>query len=116
MKRVIKVNKKLVGLMSLALLLSSASMAVGVIQPADPGDLPSDEPDTVIVGIFNTVAVIIAVVAALTIVIGGIMWMTAGGNAETETRARQIIIAAVIGLIIVGAAVGIANFVIGNVF
>ena len=110
-----KVNKKLVGLISLALMLSSASVALG-ITPADSGDLPEDQPNVIIRNIFNAVAAIMAIVAALMIVIGGIMWMTAQGDDEQITKARKLIIAAVVGLIIIGAAVGIVNFVVGKVF
>ncbi|MFH1366821.1 MAG: pilin [Patescibacteria group bacterium] len=109
----IKVNKNLVGLMSLALLLSSVGVAFGAITAPESGNLPSAEPKTIISNIFDYIAWIVASVAALMIVIGGIMWMTAGGDDEQTTKARRLIIAAVVGLIIVGAAVGITRWVAG---
>lgn len=111
--RKINLNKKsLIALLALSYLFVSVGAVSAEVRDPVSGNLPSDEPDTVIARIFSTVAWIIASVAALMIVIGGIMWMTAGGDDEQTTRARKLIIAAVVGLIIIGAAVGIAQFVL----
>jgi uncharacterized membrane protein len=100
-----------ISLICLALFFAGAQVIFGATKPAGL-NLPDISIEQLLTNIFNLAAKIVASIAALAIVIGGIMWMTAGGNAETETKARQTIIAAVIGLIIVGAAVGIVNFVL----
>lgn len=41
----------------------------------------------------------------------GFMWMTAGGNEEKIDKAKKIILAAVVGLIIISAAYAITQFV-----
>jgi len=41
----------------------------------------------------------------------GVLWMTAGGNEDAATKAKEIILAAVIGLIIVAAAYAITRFI-----
>ena len=107
----IKVNRKLVGVISLALLLSGAGVVLGAITDPESGNLPTVEPNTLISRIFDYVAWIVASIAALMIVIGGVMWTTAGGDDEQIVKARKLIIAAVIGLIIVGGAVGIIRWV-----
>jgi hypothetical protein len=43
------------------------------------------------------------------------MWMTSGGNEERVKKAKQILIAAIIGLVIILSAYAITNF-IGTAF
>jgi len=45
---------------------------------------------------------------------GGYMWMFSMGNEQTTTKAKDVIIAAVIGLVIVLAAYAITSYM-GNV-
>ncbi len=45
------------------------------------------------------------------VIIAGLMWMTSAGNEERVKRAKQILIAAVIGLIIVMSAYAITSFI-----
>lgn len=67
-----------------------------------------------IVGFVITVAFIIAVLIALLFLIwGGIKWITSGGDKAGVETARNQIIAAVIGLIIVFLAFFILNLVLG---
>jgi len=46
-------------------------------------------------------------------VYAGLMWMTAGGNEDRIKKARQILIAAIIGLVIVLSAYAITQFIGG---
>ena len=62
-----------------------------------------------IIGVFLGLLGIIAVVIVL---MGGFTWMTAGGNEEKVTKAKDMIIAGVIGLAIILAAYAIAGFAI----
>ncbi len=45
------------------------------------------------------------------VIIAGLMWMTSAGNEDRVKRAKQILIAAVIGLIIVMSAYAITSFI-----
>ncbi len=47
------------------------------------------------------------------VVYAGLMWMTAGGNEDRIKKARQILIAAIIGLVIVLSAYAITQFIGG---
>jgi type IV secretory pathway VirB2 component (pilin) len=73
----------------------------------------SDLKQTVI-NVIQWVLGIMALVAVVFIIIGGVTWMTAGGNEEKVEKAKKIISAAVIGLIIVLLAWAIVIFVAGT--
>ena len=62
----------------------------------------------VILGFLGLLAVII-------ILWGGFIWMTAMGDEEKTEKAKKLIIAGIIGIIIILAAYAIAQFVITNI-
>jgi len=64
---------------------------------------------TVALSVVGTIFLILTVYA-------GILWMTAGGNDESVTKATSILYTSVIGLIIVLSAYGITTFVMWAVF
>ena len=53
----------------------------------------------------------VGVLFFILIIYAGVMWMTAAGNEQQVSKAKDIIIAAVIGLVIVLSAYAITNFV-----
>ncbi len=57
---------------------------------------------------------VLGVAAVALIVYGGFVWMTAAGSEETIAKAKKIIGAAVIGLVIVMLAWAIVVFVVGT--
>ena len=64
-----------------------------------------------VINIIQWVLGILALVAAVMIIYGGFVWLTAGGNEEQVTKAKSWIKNAVIGLIITLAAYSIAAYV-----
>lgn len=68
--------------------------------------------DSMVATVIRTVLSLLGVIFLILIIYGGITWMTAGGNEDRIARARKILTAAVIGLIIVVAAYAISYFVI----
>lgn len=101
----------------LSYLFVGVGSAFAAVEPAPiDSDLGHKDLKTIVKGIFNVVAAVMAIIAALLLVIGGVMWMTAGGNAESETKARQLMIGAIVGLIIIGAAVGIVELFRSKLF
>ncbi len=52
----------------------------------------------------------------LLILVGGIMYITAGGEEESMNKAKRLIIAALIGVIVVYGAFGIVNTVVSGYF
>ena len=68
------------------------------------------------ISLINVILSILGVIALVIILYGGFTWMTASGNEEKVTKARQIITAGIIGMIIVIAAYAIARFVIDQLY
>jgi len=66
------------------------------------------------IDIVNIVLGVLGIIAVIIVLWGGFTWMTAMGNEEKVTKARQILTAGIIGLIIVMAAYAIARFVISQ--
>ncbi len=64
-----------------------------------------------VVNILNLVLGLLSLIAVIMIIIGGFTWLTAGGNEEKVDKAKKIISAAVIGLIIVLLAWAVVIFV-----
>ena len=76
----------------------------------DTGDDVSVE--TTISTIIQTALTFLGVVFLILAIYGGYLWMTARGNEEQLTRAKNTLTAAVVGLIIVIGAYAISYFVI----
>lgn len=64
--------------------------------------------------IINVFLSILGVLFVVLMVYGGYMWMTSFGNEQKVTKAKDLIIDAVIGLIIILAAYAISSFVVGQ--
>jgi cytochrome bd-type quinol oxidase subunit 2 len=65
--------------------------------------------------IVNIVSIIVGAVAVLMIIVGGFRYVTSGGSAEGTKAARQTIIYAIVGLVVVALAQIIVHFVLNNV-
>jgi type IV secretory pathway VirB2 component (pilin) len=53
----------------------------------------------------------LGLIAVILIIYGGFMWLTAAGNEERISKAKQIISAAIIGLVIILLAAAIVYFI-----
>ncbi len=100
----------------------AAALPVGAIEAEDLGisyaeetDLSSTDPRTMASSLIKVILGFLGILAVIIILIGGFKWMTAAGNDEQIDEARKIIIAGIIGLVIILAAWGIANFVLTSV-
>ncbi|MCK4553627.1 hypothetical protein KAU19_01530 [Candidatus Parcubacteria bacterium] len=69
-------------------------------------------PESIIAVIIQTALSFLGVVFLILAIYGGYLWMTARGNEEQLTRAKNTLTAAVVGLIIVIGAYAISYFVI----
>ncbi len=70
---------------------------------------------SIIGGFINLAIVVAAIIFFFMLVIGGIRWITSGGDKAQTEAARSQITAALVGLVIVFAAWAIAQL-IGNLF
>lgn len=71
---------------------------------------------TQIVSITNFVVTFISPIMVLSLVVGGVLLITAGGNEERVELAKKIIINSVIGLVVVYGAFGLVSTLILGVF
>lgn len=71
---------------------------------------------TVLQVIINVVLGVIAFIAVVMIIMGGIQYTTSSGDTAKVTKAKNTILYGVIGLVIALLAFAIVNFVISNVF
>lgn len=77
----------------------------------DVQDTLSSAADTII----DILSIVVAAAAVIFIIIGGIKYVTSNGNQEKVTQAKNTILYAIIGLVIVIFAQTILNFVVGGV-
>ena len=108
---------------SLAVMLAAPLMALGEILP-EPINPVGGNPITLtdVTSIINTIAnfliVVGVIIAVIFIIIGGIKYMAAGGNAEAEKAARKSILNGLIGAAIVlgvGILLSTAQYLIQNI-
>ncbi|MEK7561343.1 MAG: TrbC/VirB2 family protein [Patescibacteria group bacterium] len=65
--------------------------------------------------IINLLSVVVGVVAVIMIIIGGLRYITSGGSDTSVTSAKNTILYAIIGLIIVALAQVLVRFVLSKV-
>ena len=71
------------------------------------------DPKEMAVSVVKYLMTFLGIIAVVVILYGGFMWMTASGNEDRVDKAKKIIIAGAIGLVVVLAAYAIVNFVVG---
>jgi hypothetical protein len=88
-----------------------ASLGLGYATSSGLGS--KDIRDT-IASIINVALSLLGIIVVVIIIYGGFLWMTAGGNEEQLTKAKQWIFGGIIGLVIILSAYAIASFVVSN--
>lgn len=68
-----------------------------------------------IMTIVNALLVLMGVVAAIYLVLGGIRYITSDGDGGQAEQAKATILSAIIGLIVIGLSAAIVNFIINTV-
>ena len=80
----------------------------------DETGLGDRDPRDIVARIARIILGFLGIVAVIIILLGGFKWMTAGGNEDKVSEARKLIVSGIIGLVIILAAFGIAQFVINS--
>jgi len=62
----------------------------------------------------NIFSVVVGVIAVIMIIVGGVKYITSGGDAGNVTGAKNTILYAIIGLVIVALSQVIVQFVLGS--
>jgi hypothetical protein len=63
----------------------------------------------------NILTLIVGVISVIMIIVGGLKYITSGGDSSNVQGAKNTIMYAIIGLVVVALAQIIVNFVLGNV-
>lgn len=88
--------------------------AVSYIDPSHSLGLGTSDLRTTVTNIINWVLGLLGIIAVIMILYGGFIWLTAAGNEENVTKAKNILSAAIIGLVIILLAWAIVNYVLGT--
>lgn len=89
-----------------------ADLGVGIVDQYAPRarDLPAT-----ILGIINILLILVGILALASLVYGGFRYITSRGEDDEVELAKNIITNAVIGIVVIGIAAALVNFVIGAV-
>ena len=87
-------------------------IGLGYAEGLDLPDAAEDDPRDMAVTIIKYLITFLGLIAVGVILYGGFVWMTAAGNDDRLTKAKSIIVAGTIGLVIILAAFAIVNFVV----
>jgi len=108
-------KKVLSGLLLVVLLAAPAVVAAQVDVDAMYGTtfgLGTADLEATVINIIQWILGFLGLIAVIIILYGGFVWMTAAGNEEKVSKAKKVIGAAVVGLIIVLLAWAIVMFVV----
>lgn len=81
---------------------------------ADQLNIPKISGDAGIAGILGIVYLVAGIVAVIVIIIAGYMYTTSGGDAGAVKKAKNMILYSVIGIVVIGLAFVITQFVAGR--
>ena len=106
------------GAMGFANLSSQATVCTGVGQISGSVGCDTNSGatlDGVLKLVLNLLSVIVGIIAVIMIIIGGIKYITSGGSSDKTTSAKDTILYAIVGLVIVALAQIIVTFVLNKV-
>jgi len=81
---------------------------------ATDSNIPTLTSGEVVTNTLNLAYFLAGIIAVIVIIIGGIMYTTSAGNAGSVTKAKNMILFSVIGLVVILSAFALTNFVIGR--
>lgn len=79
------------------------------------GKTPNQRINEIITTIINIFSLVVGVVAVIMIIIGGFRYITSGGDSGNVSAAKNTILYAIIGLVVVALAQFIVRFVLARV-
>ncbi len=82
-------------------------------QAAAPAGYEGRDVTSIVAAIVQGALTLVGIAFLVLMVYAGFLWMTARGNEEQVNQAKNTLIAAIIGIIVVVGAYAIANFVTG---
>lgn len=94
-------------------LCAGANLQVGNTN-CDEGD-PESTVNDIIATVINIFSIVVGVVSVIMIIIGGLKYITSGGDSGNVSGAKNTILYAIVGLVVVALAQIIVRFVLTNV-
>lgn len=94
-------------------LCAGANLNVNDTSCADTSGAP-DQINNMIALVINIFSIVVGVVSVIMIIIGGLKYITSGGESGNVSGAKNTILYAIIGLVIVALAQVIVNFVLSR--
>ena len=82
--------------------------------PAEEGAQAAASATKTVTNILNTLSLVIGIVAVVMIMVGGFRYITSNGKQESVSAAKNTLLYAVIGLVVVALAQAIVHFVINK--
>ncbi len=76
------------------------------------GDNPEERVEGIITTTINVFSLVVGVISVIMIIIGGLKYITSGGDSGNVTGAKNTILYAIIGLVVVALAQVIVRFVL----
>lgn len=96
-------------------LCSGANLSTATGNCANSTTEAQGQVDTIITTVINIFSLVVGVVSVIMIIIGGLKYITSGGDSGNVSGAKNTILYAIIGLVIVALAQIIVKFVLGKV-
>jgi hypothetical protein len=94
---------------------SGKAATSAVCKDKDTTGNPLTGNDGLIIKISRIVAIVAGIAATIMIIMSGLRYITANGDANQAASARSTLIYAIVGLIVIAVAQGLVALVIGNI-
>lgn len=109
--------------MALSLIVFPVAAKIAPLDSGDCGDLgiactedaSSESLITIILNIIKVFLTVVALIAAIVVIYGGLTYILSAGEANKAEKAKNIIVYAILGLIVIGLSFVLVNFVIGAI-
>lgn len=105
-----------IGFLVLPFIVLAVSIDTGLDTTGGGAGLVKTDVAVFVGNIIRAVLALLGVIVLIFMVYGGYLWMMSGGNDQMVKKAKDILINATIGLIIVIAAYAITTFVVGGIY
>lgn len=76
---------------------------------------PEESVDNIIETVINVFSFVVGVISVIMIIVGGLKYITSGGDSGNVSGAKNTILYAIIGLVVVALSQVIVRFVLGQV-
>ena len=94
--------------------IAAATVEQLKVQARQLNQLPTSNPQEIIGLAIKSLMMFMGAIMFLLVVYGGAMWMTASGNSEKIDKAKNIIVWAALGVVVMLSSYLIVNFVFTN--